>query len=222
MSTCPDKDLYSAYVDGELQSPWKEKIEDHLKSCEKCKLIVEFYRSISLNLSQASQPELDLNGSFLKLYAKRKECIQRMENNQKKAASWMYKSVKIPIPALAAAAILLFVCTPMVMLSTSKTLNASDNADLGFKTVMPISQPSKTEKKFSLNVANIFGIKKNVSTNKEINLCDYMNFYLPPKDSDFELNNVLGVDIKSDSIFLNDKSLNNKSNETVTSVKNEQ
>lgn len=217
MSTCPDKDLYSAYVDGELLSPWKEKIEAHLQSCEKCKLIVNFYRKMSLSLSKASAPELDLSGSFLKLYAKRQATIQRMEHNQKRATSWMYKSVKIPIPALAAAAILLFVCTPMVMLSTRKTLAPSGNEALGFKTIIPIPQPAKTVKGFSLNIANIFGIKKDVSTNKEINLCSYMNFYLPPKERVFEINGVLGVDIKSDSIFLNDKT-----DITAISVKNGQ
>ena len=65
MSTCPDKDLYSAYVDGELQSPWKEKIEVHLVSCEKCRSVVDSYRKISLKLSENSFPEPDLDGSSL-------------------------------------------------------------------------------------------------------------------------------------------------------------
>lgn len=37
MCTCPDQDLRSAYVDGEVQSPWREQIEAHLASCESCR-----------------------------------------------------------------------------------------------------------------------------------------------------------------------------------------
>ena len=49
MSTCPDKDLYSAYVDGELQSPWKEKIEAHLVSCKKVKIAGGFVEAFGGN-----------------------------------------------------------------------------------------------------------------------------------------------------------------------------
>jgi len=34
---CPDPQLLSIYVDGELPSPWKEKMETHLKECSLCR-----------------------------------------------------------------------------------------------------------------------------------------------------------------------------------------
>jgi anti-sigma factor RsiW len=34
---CPDQEILSLYIDGELPSPWKEKMDAHLISCEKCK-----------------------------------------------------------------------------------------------------------------------------------------------------------------------------------------
>ena len=33
---CPDPQILSIYVDGELPSPWKEKMESHLKKCPLC------------------------------------------------------------------------------------------------------------------------------------------------------------------------------------------
>ncbi len=43
---CPDLDLLSAFVDGEVPSPWKERIEAHIKSCASCAAKVEEYRKL--------------------------------------------------------------------------------------------------------------------------------------------------------------------------------
>jgi len=34
---CPEPQLLSVYTDGELPSPWKEKLEAHLGECSECK-----------------------------------------------------------------------------------------------------------------------------------------------------------------------------------------
>lgn len=34
---CPDSQLLSIYLDGELPSPWKEKMETHLSKCNECR-----------------------------------------------------------------------------------------------------------------------------------------------------------------------------------------
>ena len=33
---CPDRGLLSAYVDGEVPSPWKERLAAHLSECPSC------------------------------------------------------------------------------------------------------------------------------------------------------------------------------------------
>ncbi|AIN93543.1 anti-sigma factor family protein [Treponema putidum] len=204
MSTCPDKDLYSVYVDGELESSWKEKIEEHLASCEKCKRVVDSYRTISLKLSENSSPDLDIQGSFLKLYAKRQDCLKRMEINRNKPTSWMYKSNKIPIPALAAAALFLFVLTPIVVLSTQKSLTPSESVAVSeFKSAAPTTENLKSVNKFKLNVSNIFGSNENAiifeGKPQEINLSKYANLYLPPSN---ETNSdILNKNIKNETLF---------------------
>ena len=206
MSTCPDKDLYSVYVDGELQSPWKEKIEEHLGSCEKCRSVVDSYRKISLKLSENSFPEPDPDASFLKLYAKRQDCLKKMEINKNKPTSWFYKSNKIPVPALAAAALFLFVLTPIIVLSTQKTLAPSGAvAAIEFKSVDSVVNDLKPVNKFKLNVSNVLGVNKNSLSfedkNKEINLSQYVNLYLPPSNNtEFD---ILKQEIKPQVLFLN-------------------
>jgi anti-sigma factor RsiW len=44
---CPDRQLLSVYLDGELPSPWKEKMESHLASCSLCQGAVESWKRIS-------------------------------------------------------------------------------------------------------------------------------------------------------------------------------
>lgn len=220
MSTCPDKDLYSAYVDGELESPWKEKIEAHLASCEKCSVIVDSYKKMSLKLSENSFPELDIDGSFLKLYAKRQDCLKRMEINKNKPTSWFYKSNKIPVPALAAAALFLFVLTPIIVLSTRESLDPSGAVTATeFKSVDSIVSDLKPVNKFKLNVSNVLGVNKDMlgfkDKKKEINLSQYVNLYLPPSNK--EEFDILKQEIKPQVLFFNTQKVT-----TRTSVNNGQ
>ena len=47
---CPDQEILSLYIDDELPSPWKEKMESHLVSCEKCKSHLLQYRTLRVVL----------------------------------------------------------------------------------------------------------------------------------------------------------------------------
>lgn len=220
MSTCPDKDLYSAYVDGELRSPWKEKLEIHLASCEKCSKIVDSYKKISLKLSENSFPEPDFEGSFLKLYAKRQDCLKRMEINKNKPTSWFYNSNKIPVPALAAAALFLFVLTPIVVLGTRKNLAPSGTAAANdLKSSNPIVSDLKPINKFKLNVSNVLGVDQQAlileGKIRAINLSQYVNLYLPPSNN--EEFDILKQKIKPEVLFFNTQKVTN-----ITSVNNGQ
>lgn len=43
---CPDEQILNEYIDGELESPWKDQIEEHLDWCEGCKKRLETIKSI--------------------------------------------------------------------------------------------------------------------------------------------------------------------------------
>jgi hypothetical protein len=43
---CPDPQLLSIYVDGELPSPWKEKVEKHSAECPECREKLENFKQL--------------------------------------------------------------------------------------------------------------------------------------------------------------------------------
>ncbi|MBU1079772.1 MAG: zf-HC2 domain-containing protein, partial [Spirochaetes bacterium] len=36
VTMCPDRELLSAWADGEVPSPWRETIDRHVAACESC------------------------------------------------------------------------------------------------------------------------------------------------------------------------------------------
>jgi anti-sigma factor RsiW len=44
---CPDRQILSVYLDEELPSPWKEKMEAHVSSCAECQAVLEKYQAVS-------------------------------------------------------------------------------------------------------------------------------------------------------------------------------
>jgi anti-sigma factor RsiW len=55
---CPDRQILSVYFDGELPSPWKEKMESHLERCPQCRRRIEAYRQMSPNRAAPDSPAL--------------------------------------------------------------------------------------------------------------------------------------------------------------------
>lgn len=124
MSTCPDSDLFSAYVDGEVPSPWKEKLEAHASSCPECAKRTERYKT-QQNLIRQNQPTLTetrLVESFSRLCAKRNVLVVAMAHTHQQQPlylAWTQKAVRIPVSALAAV-LLLAVFFPSYFLLTKK------------------------------------------------------------------------------------------------------
>ncbi len=59
---CPDETLLTSYVDGEVPSPWKERLELHLAHCSRCAKRTEAYRALSAALRKdipIDQAQLD-------------------------------------------------------------------------------------------------------------------------------------------------------------------
>jgi hypothetical protein len=55
---CPDKQFLSVYFDGELPSPWKERMEQHLETCSVCRENLEVYRKMSNCLNMGEKDAL--------------------------------------------------------------------------------------------------------------------------------------------------------------------
>jgi hypothetical protein len=111
---CPDASLLSAYVDGEVPSPWKERIEEHLASCPACSARVAGYRGLAAALAEGG---LDEAAAVARVRARLGAALDRPlvpasparkaegpMDFASKPALWR-RSVSLPLPAAAAAAI---------------------------------------------------------------------------------------------------------------------
>ncbi|MDR0645301.1 MAG: zf-HC2 domain-containing protein [Treponema sp.] len=95
---CPEQQLLSVYFDGELPSPWKEKMESHVVSCAKCASRLAEFRTCSERLKKkAVKPSHE------------EEVKERVFQNlvpyfeRRRTAVWS-RSISLPLPAVAAAA----------------------------------------------------------------------------------------------------------------------
>jgi anti-sigma factor RsiW len=120
---CPDPQLLSIYVDGELPSPWKEKMEAHLKGCPLCseklrsfqQLHILFKKDTTVKRTYVERvidepaevrtyTEEEMQESKEKIWNKLKEKRRLRSHGWKRRLS-------IPIPAAAAAAIIITLIT---------------------------------------------------------------------------------------------------------------
>ena len=74
MFTCPNKDLHSVYLDGELPAEYKAKYEEHIKGCPSCQAALKKLKA-ARDLLQAdsktiTMSERDMESSFSRLQAR--------------------------------------------------------------------------------------------------------------------------------------------------------
>jgi len=130
---CPDPQILSIYVDGELPSPWKEKMEAHLKKCPACrdkygnfKHLHELFkkdttvrrryveRVVDRPENEPSYTEDDLRESkdrvWDKIEEKQKSSKHLRTGSGGDSRVWK-RRLSIPVPAAAAAAIVVALVT---------------------------------------------------------------------------------------------------------------
>jgi hypothetical protein len=107
---CPDHQILSVYFDGEMPSPWKEKMASHLERCPQCRRQIESYRLVSASVAGT--------GAALTDAARVKDARERIWRNLEERArfrrhgvlirgsSVWKRRISIPLPAAAAAAVL--------------------------------------------------------------------------------------------------------------------
>lgn len=172
MSICPDKIIYSEYVDGELPSPWKEKFEAHLSSCAECQKRLASYKELKNSLKSNDFKPLDTELSFERLKVKIKQGLktQRVE----KPAFWRH-SVSMPIP-LVAAALLLFVLLPPSFFFASKRSNP---------TTVPIAYPTQNATQASFFSSPTKTI--NQENKFSLSVSEFMQMYMPAESEGAEV-----------------------------------
>ena len=106
---CPDRQLISLYLDGEIPSPWKEKMETHLSNCPQCRAILAGYQNLGESLREfpAGTVEAAQERVWKKLAAQ--EEPRRNTVYRRTIKRVWNQCIILPLPAAAAAAVIIIV-----------------------------------------------------------------------------------------------------------------
>ncbi|MDR0567608.1 MAG: zf-HC2 domain-containing protein [Spirochaetaceae bacterium] len=94
---CPDNHIISVYFDGELPSPWKEKLETHLEECPRCRAELEGFKRCSQILQADTS---DAEGAKERIWQKMRPLYA---GNRPRRRLWG-RTIAVPLPAAAIAA----------------------------------------------------------------------------------------------------------------------
>ncbi|MBQ2529815.1 MAG: zf-HC2 domain-containing protein [Treponema sp.] len=122
MSTCPERDIHSVYLDGELPPAYVEKYKAHLETCPKCKDALEKLKRLrsyfDADKKSMEMSQKDLDDSFARLQA-RLSFSKHTKSNvvEFKPKAWISA-------ALGAVAALAIVFLPARLSSKNQSVNA--------------------------------------------------------------------------------------------------
>jgi anti-sigma factor RsiW len=134
---CPDRQLLSVYFDGEMPSPWKEKMEAHIAGCPRCARQLETYRRISPGMAAAAD-----EGAAEAV----KERVWRKLEQRTGSTAWptvWRRRITVPLPA-AAAVVVLFIVLAFVMVlkmgtAESPGMTLASETDFDAPDIIPAS-----------------------------------------------------------------------------------
>jgi hypothetical protein len=140
VQVCPDRQLLSVYFDGELPSPWKEKMESHIAGCPACARRLEAYRRVSLG--KAAGDDAGLESAREQVWQKLEMVlgVDASPGSARTAAVWR-RSVSIPFPAVAAAAAAAFVMIVALALLLVLRTSAEGMSGMTFASDAEIDAP---------------------------------------------------------------------------------
>lgn len=140
MSTCPEKDLHSIYLDGELPENFLKEYESHIASCEKCRAELEKLKKVSAPFrEQALSIQLDqnyLDQSFERLQTKMRfaqnTAFHKENHNFRNYTKWISGFV-------AAAAVFAVIITP-VQLNNARNKTSENLTAIARPQIKPIHE----------------------------------------------------------------------------------
>ncbi len=104
---CPDRELLSAWTDGEVPSPWRETIERHIETCTTCSgVVTSMKRTHALLASDAAL--IDAAAGSAHARVEERLGFATLRGAASSGAFWNRK-YPVPFPVAAAAALVLAV-----------------------------------------------------------------------------------------------------------------
>jgi len=102
---CPDRELLSAWVDGEVPSPWRETIERHVEGCASCSEAAAAMRDVR-SLFSAERASMDAAAEAAKGRVRERLGFAAASLSSRPAPFWS-RRYAVPFPVAAAAALAL-------------------------------------------------------------------------------------------------------------------
>jgi anti-sigma factor RsiW len=134
---CPEPQILSLYFDGELPSPWREKMEAHLGSCASCAGRLDRYRLLSRSMAETAGIVPAAAGERIRWNAPNRAAPRPArlpaDRTRPEAGRFWRRSVSVPLPAVAAAAAVVLALT---LLFTLKPEPAQDTVASGMGLAM--------------------------------------------------------------------------------------
>jgi len=154
---CPDRQLLSVYFDGEMPSPWKEKMESHVAGCPHCARRMEAYRRIS-RAADGEPAETVKEQVWHKLEQRIGSGWPAAVQGRVGMATVWRRHISIPLPA-AAAAIVLFVA--LAALITLKITRPAENPGMTLAAETDFATPDIVPVSDMENVLQYLGSRDN-------------------------------------------------------------
>ncbi|MCL2186081.1 MAG: zf-HC2 domain-containing protein [Treponema sp.] len=131
---CPEPQLLSIYLDGELPSPWKEKLQEHISQCSVCKAKLDNFAYLQklLNNDKAQTEQEDRTFTEQELLETQERVWDKIEAHKHytpKYGMWQ-RRVSIPLPAAAAAAIIIALLAAFLIRDPGRTGFANQRGSL--------------------------------------------------------------------------------------------
>lgn len=112
---CPDRQILSAWLDGEIGSPWDRQLEEHVVACEDCRARLERLEAVRRTLLEAPVP--DWRPAMERV---RSRLVARGLAREASAPVWR-RRVSLPLPLAAAAAALVLVLAGALAVSVVRS-----------------------------------------------------------------------------------------------------
>jgi hypothetical protein len=140
---CPDQQLLSIYLDGELPSPWKEKIQAHFAQCPICKEKLENFKklqelfkkdkSICRTYVERTADKSAESGIYTEqeLIEAKERVWGNIESRRKCPPRFglLRQRLSIPLPAAAAAAAIILLLAAFLLVRGNQPVDTAENTN---------------------------------------------------------------------------------------------
>jgi len=148
MRMCPDREILSAYLDGEIGSPWDRAIAEHVAACDRCR---EIYRRLE------ETRRILTEGPFEEwrepMERVRRGILAHVPPAPRSVSTWR-RAVSVPLPVAVLAAVLLLALGVSLALSIVRS-------NLGFVRVTR-APAGGTEYQFAVPVDKVEALLRSV------------------------------------------------------------